>query len=538
MDEMYQGPYRKNDLRTKRSPSKIVSEAFGFLNNKSYSDKDGVVRIHSSYSDSRLAYMDQSENIGVKLHTDVYIPEDAEEFTIVTSVAKSPQPQHKLQPDEVNADSNSQAFLKHNEGHANARRESLPVMFTTGTAVSNGLNLVNKGEDESHIAKNESSERSVKTANKEEFTIVTFLEDHNKRKANDNVTVPGSNSENKKNAEFKDILEVTGVEKISEKRENRRSVNIDGEVVELRSPGRNSKPILRAPTWRQNQMVVSEAFDFLRDLEGGDTISVIGVSVEDKTDVKRPGEVEKLTDNRKGNDMTGKTDLIKEKHTDVNISAKDVELNQITDSENQVPNKLPENQSGKLNSFGKPYLSPTVASSFENRALNDADYSSNSLEKLSTSTEKDDHLGELGISKLRQRRRSPRKESEDDDDADSSDEDKGVYRESFRKSTWLYVGDSSDVSSKGGNSKESGYISLADLNIKGCDDSVFDDDQESLTSDSPTAKVSHERTDSVSTTVSEGEFRNTFSHVSKRVVKRADSQQEYKRFSSKSYGKI
>ena len=47
-----------------------------------------------------------------------------------------------------------------------------------------------------------------------------------------------------------------------------------------------------------------------------------------------------------------------------------------------------------------------------------------------------------------------------------------MYRESFRKSTWLYVGDSSDVSSKGGNSipTESGYISLADLDIKGCDD--------------------------------------------------------------------
>ena len=68
-------------------------------------------------------------------------------------------------------------------------------------------------------------------------------------------------------------------------------------------------------------------------------------------------------------------------------------------------------------------------------------------------------------------------------------------------------------------------------------DSVFGD-QDCLLSDSPTDKqASHNRTDSVSTTVSEREFRNAYSHVSKRVVKRADSELEYKRFSSKFYGK-
>ena len=75
------------------------------------------------------------------------------------------------------------------------------------------------------------------------------------------------------------------------------------------------------------------------------------------------------------------------------------------------------------------------------------------------------------------------------------------------------------------------------INICFHTDSVFGD-QDSIQSVSPNYKPpSHNRTDSTSTTVSEGEFRNAYSHVSKKIVKRADSEQEYKRFSSKFYGK-
>ena len=52
----------------------------------------------------------------------------------------------------------------------------------------------------------------------------------------------------------------------------------------------------------------------------------------------------------------------------------------------------------------------------------------------------------------------------------------GVYRESFRKSTWLYVGDNSDISqldSSNSTSKESGYVSLSDLNLKTCDNGEY-----------------------------------------------------------------
>lgn len=498
MGDMFRDSYRKSDLRAKRSPSKVVSEAFSFLNSKSYPDQDGVVRIHSSYSDSRLAYMDQPGSLDVDLQPDVYIPEEAEEFTIVTSVEKSPQRQnHRLSE---NPDSSSQSVFNENKDHVNVRRESLPNMFIAESAVSNGIppmNSVDQSEGETSVAKIDTK--------KEEFTIVTYLEDHNKVKNNVSQSTKSARvSEEEKTAEMKTNLEVN---------ENRRSVNIDGEIVELRSPAKSSTPV-RAPTWKQNQKLVSEAFDFLRDLEGGDTISVISVPADDKNSTENTVGNEMETN--KNNYMTGST------KTQNSIKS-------------QVQKPACENQDAKLNSFGKPSSSSLVSSEAENRVLSDPDCSSVMLDRLSTSTEKDDQLGELqGMSKLRQRRRSPRKETEDEDDADSSDEDRGVYRESFRKSTWLYVGDSSDVSGKGGSSKESGYISLAD--IKGCDnDSVFDDDQESLPSNSPTAKKSHERTDSVATTASEREFRNAYSGISKRLVKRADSQQEYKRFSSKFY---
>ena len=47
----------------------------------------------------------------------------------------------------------------------------------------------------------------------------------------------------------------------------------------------------------------------------------------------------------------------------------------------------------------------------------------------------------------------------------------------------------------------------------------------------------HARNPSTSTTTSEREFKKQFNSVSRRVVKRADSQQEYKRYTVQQYGR-
>lgn len=117
-----------------------------------------------------------------------------------------------------------------------------------------------------------------------------------------------------------------------------------------------------------------------------------------------------------------------------------------------------------------------------------------------------------------------------DDDGNSSDEDKGVYRESFRKSTWLYIGDNEEIKE---SKNQANYISLSDLGVNTCDnDSVFGDGDTSL------PDLSHKRNDSTATTLSEQEFRSNYKAVSRRIVKRADSQQEYKRFTAKGFDNV
>ena len=399
MEDMYKDPFRNNNLRAKRTPSKVVSEAFGFLNNKSYADGDGLVRIHCSYSESRLATMDRSENSHLEdLHTDVYIP-DEDEFTIITTVDKSPQPKHR-----VSTGDQSCTQIKDETNQESGRRESLPDISTTGYLIPKGLNngITCKAEEKPVASKNDSAVELDKTNNHDkEFTIVTYIEDYNKRKiSNDKTHVVNTVTDSsKKTVEPNDRVEVTGEEK-------RKSLNIEGEVVELRSPVRNSTPV-RAPTWRQNQMIVSEAFNFLQDLEGGDTISVIAIPAEEKDDDN------KRTDNNLGSTMTAEKNLSEDKEDDVNKSAKTSSENDKLDTMKTLENKP------KLNTFGKP-VSPILPSLGRRN-------SDSSPERFSTNTEKDDQLGELGPSKLRQRRRTPKKDSEDDDDADSSDEDRGRW---------------------------------------------------------------------------------------------------------------
>ena len=444
MDEIQQSPYRHNDLRARRTPSKIVSDAFSFLNNKTYSDKDGVVRIHSSYSDSSLAYMDRTDSSIGNLATDVYIPEDTEEFTIVTSVEKSPLPQHKPFQDGINGDANnfynSQPVLNHNASQIDAKRESLPIIFTAETGISSGLE---NNRTHSAIVKKSAMERAVNTNDKDKYTIVTYLEDFNKpgskktsctsdtigQTVNVNNTFdPNKDSVSKDNDHIKHEIAEPVVDKTEEKR---RSVNIEGEVVELRSPDRNSKPP-RTQTWKENQELVSEAFHFLQDLEGGDTMSVISVPVADKSDKnldsKRDGGMKFIHENEKSNTtiiISGKRD-VKDNQVNRNEIVKNLSMNHVKDRVQNGPTKT----ATSLNSFGKSADLSSFGRSVsvpENRISSDLDSAPNSSQRNSTSSEKEDQLGELGVSRLRQRKKSQRKESDDDDDGDSSDEDRGVY---------------------------------------------------------------------------------------------------------------
>ena len=409
MEEPYKAHFRSNDLRAKRSPSKVVSDAFGFLNKKSYSGRDGVVRIQSSYSESRLATMDGTENPSLDialdgLHTDVYIPD--EEFTIVTTVDKSPQPQHR-----ASAAYQTNTQVANDDSNRNSgRRESLPNMNADGHLVTTGLNnILIQPEKESGVTEggDVTGEKLDEYDGKgKEFTIVTYIEDHNKGKEfkDDAQAANGT-------VEIMDKLDIHGEEK-------RKSVNIEGEVVELRSsPVRNSKPA-RTPTWKHNQGIVSEAFNFLHDLEGGDTMSVIAIGADDDdlcNGLAKTGNInDSMPDSKLENGRISGENRYKD-NNDMKKSENTINKTSAHDSMN-TPKSNP-----KVNTFGKTILPPSPSSP-DNRI---SSVSNCSTDRSSTVNEKNDKLGELGPSKLRQRRRSPRKDTEDDDDADSSDEDRG-----------------------------------------------------------------------------------------------------------------
>ena len=422
MGEAQQNVFGNDNLRARRTPSKVVSDAFGFLNNKSYSGKDGLVRIHSSYSESNLAYVDSSSKPSVWLQPDVYIPDETEEFTIVTSVEKSPQRKLETNTDGRNAYSalldESSVKQKHLGDRNAARRDSLPTMYLTDSHTETSDKMGN------HVAQINGTEISIndETNDKDEFVIVDYLEDYNKRmdsgkgvnKGNlDNKTVTDNldkdsmimKHEGNKGSLNTDANAIKADK--TDQNEPRRSVNIDGNIVELRSHNRDTKPA-RAPTWKQNQMIVSEAFNFLQDLEGGDTVSVINVPIDDKSDADSQRNIDITHDNKGNNGASGKSDT------------------GVCNGISNTPNKNTTNlnsfgKSANLNSFGKP-----VSVMFENRVASDRDLDPNSPNRFSVSSERDDKLGELGLSRLRERRKSPRKDSEDDDDGDSSDEDKGI----------------------------------------------------------------------------------------------------------------
>ncbi|XP_055872350.1 uncharacterized protein LOC106073904 [Biomphalaria glabrata] len=122
---------------------------------------------------------------------------------------------------------------------------------------------------------------------------------------------------------------------------------------------------------------------------------------------------------------------------------------------------------------------------------------------------------------------------------DSSDEDIGIYAESFRRSHWIRVSQEGKLSLNADNAspsatlKSNSSISEAvdlDESLSPKADEVFADPLSYL------AKGKfHKRSDSTTTTTSEREFKRHYVSRRKCLIQRADSQQEYHRLSARVY---
>ncbi|CAH1773294.1 unnamed protein product, partial [Owenia fusiformis] len=114
---------------------------------------------------------------------------------------------------------------------------------------------------------------------------------------------------------------------------------------------------------------------------------------------------------------------------------------------------------------------------------------------------------------------------EDEDD----DEDAGIYAETHRRSTWLFMGDEGH---EGQSESVDGAESLIDNISETGEDEEDAFDPESLESQGSKYAKSHERKESTGTTYSEMEYRNQvqqrkrYQAVSRKVIKRMDSQPE------------
>ncbi|BFZ21225.1 hypothetical protein BsWGS_24264 [Bradybaena similaris] len=133
---------------------------------------------------------------------------------------------------------------------------------------------------------------------------------------------------------------------------------------------------------------------------------------------------------------------------------------------------------------------------------------------------------------------------------DSSDEDVGIYAESFRRSNWVRVSQQGKLAMPDASLSQaarsasfplvlepstSGCVSTestdAEVPFSPAVDEVFAD----LHSPPSHAKVTHKRSDSMTTTASESEFKCQYVSRRKCLIQRADSQQEYHRLSSRVY---
>ncbi|KAK3087820.1 hypothetical protein FSP39_011044 [Pinctada imbricata] len=106
---------------------------------------------------------------------------------------------------------------------------------------------------------------------------------------------------------------------------------------------------------------------------------------------------------------------------------------------------------------------------------------------------------------------------------DSSDEDTGIYNESFRNSCWVQV-DKDHLM----DMEKSSALQLQP-SIEEKDEDVFQPDA------TPNSFISHNRSYSTQTTLSESEFRNEYQIKRRAFVQRHDSQEEYHRMSTRFY---
>ncbi|XP_076456605.1 uncharacterized protein LOC143290924 [Babylonia areolata] len=144
---------------------------------------------------------------------------------------------------------------------------------------------------------------------------------------------------------------------------------------------------------------------------------------------------------------------------------------------------------------------------------------------------------------------------EEEGSGDSSDEDAGVYAESFRRSNWIRIDDDGQVelafpavnesrlssasrSSAASRSSGASRSSSWSTDMTDCSRTPSPkvaSEERPQKSPSPRLYISHKRSDSTSTTLSEKEFKKEYVSRRKCLIKRQNSSKEYHRFSSSVY---
>ncbi|XP_046374592.2 uncharacterized protein LOC124147843 isoform X1 [Haliotis rufescens] len=132
------------------------------------------------------------------------------------------------------------------------------------------------------------------------------------------------------------------------------------------------------------------------------------------------------------------------------------------------------------------------------------------------------------------RRQSSKKSEGDYHSDDSSDEDTGIYAESFRNSKWIRIDEDEEM----GDMKFATLPAPRKKLVKGVVDgrsASASDDVFTESHGSPPLVRSHKRSDSSTTTLSESEFKRQYTSRRKCLIQRDDSQQEYHRLSHRFY---
>ncbi|WAR15865.1 PKHA7-like protein [Mya arenaria] len=493
-----------------RTPSKMVSQAFSFLSSfEENGDMDNYdTRPQIDTEKRHVQHISVNRN-GMKptvengLHTqithdDKNCMKDGQtkpEFTIITYVE--------------NGDSNENHTSLSNSNHA--RDDS-------GYAEINPVYEVNDeddmGSDRQEYRAEQSPDGTVSIDNQ-------GTEHKAQKQAQKDSVYEGSDNES--------------VEKTTHS--DRNSVVIEGEVVTLRKPLSPIDRQSRLPTWKVNQNVVSEAFGFLK-LEGNvENVDAIRESITEEQNSTKQEE-----NNRRAS--LEQSDNIKTAHTtsviqDVASAKQDFQNDEaetlngekcLVDAAGEVcidkatamhSYQDGDSDNGRNGDNGDENTEGDIQSADTTGDLCDTD----------DNLESKDTLGELVRRRKRGGKKSSQSDNANDDDGGSSDEDTGVYRESLRNSIWLYVGDAEERKQA---AKQDNYVSLADLGLDADNDSLFGDPEDTGPL-SPFPTPGHNRNYSTSTTVSEKEFKKGYHSISKRVIQRADSTQEYKRYTTTRY---